>query len=71
MFGEGKVAVVTGVGPGVGRSVALGFARNGVDVVLAARQNSRLESVAEEIRQLAGNRWPSRPTSPELMRARR
>jgi NAD(P)-dependent dehydrogenase (short-subunit alcohol dehydrogenase family) len=51
MFGEGKVAVVTGVGPGVGRSVALGFARNGVDVVLAARQNSRLESVAEEIRQ--------------------
>jgi NAD(P)-dependent dehydrogenase (short-subunit alcohol dehydrogenase family) len=52
MFDQGKVAVVTGVGPGVGRSIAVGFARHGVDVVLAARQQSRLESVAEEIRRL-------------------
>ena len=43
---------MTGVGPGVGRSIAVGFARHGVDVVLAARQQSRLESVAEEIRRL-------------------
>ena len=52
MFAEGKVAVVTGVGPGVGRSIAVGFARHGVDVVLAARQQSHVESVAEEIRLL-------------------
>jgi NAD(P)-dependent dehydrogenase (short-subunit alcohol dehydrogenase family) len=58
MFGEGKVAVVTGVGPGVGRSVALGFARNKVDVVLAARQGSRIESVAEEIRLLGREPLP-------------
>jgi NAD(P)-dependent dehydrogenase (short-subunit alcohol dehydrogenase family) len=52
MFGEGKVAVVTGVGPDVGRSVVLGFARHGVDVVLAARTRDRLESVAAEVRNL-------------------
>jgi NADP-dependent 3-hydroxy acid dehydrogenase YdfG len=52
MFDRGKVAVVTGVGPGVGRSIAVGFARHGVDVVLAARQQSHLESVSEEIRLL-------------------
>jgi NAD(P)-dependent dehydrogenase (short-subunit alcohol dehydrogenase family) len=52
MFGESKVAVVTGVGPGMGRSIALGFARHGVDVVLAARQSDRLRAVADEIREL-------------------
>jgi NAD(P)-dependent dehydrogenase (short-subunit alcohol dehydrogenase family) len=52
MFGEGKVAVVTGVGPDVGRSVALGFASHKVDVVLAARRRDRIDSVAGEIREL-------------------
>ena len=48
MFGESKVAVVTGVGPGMGRSIALGFARHGVDVVLAAREQERLVALADE-----------------------
>ena len=52
LFDDGKVAVVTGIGPDVGRSIALGFARYGVDVVLAARNSSRIESVAAEIRAL-------------------
>ena len=52
MFGEGKVAVVTGIGPGMGRSIALGFARHGVDVVLGARRVERVEAVADEIRAL-------------------
>ncbi len=52
MFGSGKVAVVTGIGPGMGRSIALGFARDGVDVVLAARRRERLDSVADEVREL-------------------
>ena len=52
MFGAGKVAIVTGIGPGMGRSVAVGFAENGVDVVLAARRKERLEAVADEIRAL-------------------
>lgn len=52
MFGEGKVAVVAGVGPGMGRSIALGFARQGVDVTLAARRPERLRAVADEVRRL-------------------
>jgi NAD(P)-dependent dehydrogenase (short-subunit alcohol dehydrogenase family) len=52
MFGTGKVAVVTGVGPGMGRSIALGLARRGVDVVLAARRADRLEAVAAGVRAL-------------------
>lgn len=52
IFGRGKVAVVTGVGPGMGRSIALGFAREGVDVAIAARRVERLEAVAQEIRAL-------------------
>ena len=52
MFGKGKVAVVTGIGPGMGRSLALGFASHGVDVVLAARRAERLDAVADEVRSL-------------------
>jgi NAD(P)-dependent dehydrogenase (short-subunit alcohol dehydrogenase family) len=52
LFGTAKVAVVTGVGPGMGRSIALGLARGGVDVVLAARRPERLAAVAVEIRDL-------------------
>ncbi len=52
MFGDNKVAIVTGVGPGMGRSIALGFARHGVDVVLAARRRESLEAVAQEARAL-------------------
>jgi NAD(P)-dependent dehydrogenase (short-subunit alcohol dehydrogenase family) len=49
VFGPGKVAIVAGVGPGMGRSIALGLAHQGVDVVLAARRAERLEEVAQEI----------------------
>jgi NAD(P)-dependent dehydrogenase (short-subunit alcohol dehydrogenase family) len=52
MFGEGKAAIVTGIGPGMGRSIALGFARQGVDVALAARRVDRLEAVAADVRAL-------------------
>ena len=31
MFGTAKVALVSGVGPGMGRSIALGLARGGVE----------------------------------------
>lgn len=52
MFSEGQVAIVTGIGPGMGRSIALGFARHGVDVALAARRKDRLDAVADEVREL-------------------
>jgi NAD(P)-dependent dehydrogenase (short-subunit alcohol dehydrogenase family) len=52
MFDVGNVAVVTGAGPGMGRAIALGFARYGVDVVIASRRRDRLDRVAEEVRAL-------------------
>ncbi len=43
------VVVVSGVGPGLGRAIAVQCARAGADVVLAARTEKRLEVVAEEV----------------------
>jgi len=47
-----KVVVVSGVGPGLGRSLAVRSAHAGADVVLAARTESRLTEVAKEIDEL-------------------
>ena len=47
-----RIAIVSGIGPGLGRSIALGLARDGATVVLAARNAERLEEVADEVRTL-------------------
>jgi NAD(P)-dependent dehydrogenase (short-subunit alcohol dehydrogenase family) len=49
---EDRVVVVAGVGPGLGRSIAVQCASAGADVVLAARTESRLSEVADEVKQL-------------------
>lgn len=49
MLLAGKVVIVCGIGPGLGRSIALRSAAQGADVVLAARTASRLEEVAKEV----------------------
>ncbi|MER5438758.1 SDR family oxidoreductase [Streptomyces sp. NPDC002790] len=51
---EGKVVLVSGVGPGLGRSLAVRSALAGARLVLAARTRSRLDAVADEIRGLGG-----------------
>lgn len=45
-----NVAIVTGGGTGIGRSIALALASCGADVVLASRHRSHLEATAEAIR---------------------
>jgi len=47
---EGRVAVVTGASRGIGESTARVFAASGADLVLIGRDEGRLNSVAEEIR---------------------
>ena len=49
---EGKVAIVTGGGTGIGRSIALEFARAGADIVVSSRRSSVLEKMMEEIKAL-------------------
>jgi NAD(P)-dependent dehydrogenase (short-subunit alcohol dehydrogenase family) len=61
MLLQDKVVVVAGVGPGLGRSIALQSARAGADVVLAARTAARLDEVAKEITAL-GRRSLAVPT---------
>ena len=49
MSGDRRLAVVTGVGPGIGRSTALALAHDGCDVVVAARRAEYLDEVVVEL----------------------
>lgn len=59
---RGKIAIVTGASRGIGKAIALGFAREGADVVVAARSDSApserlpgsIHETAEEIEKPGG-----------------
>lgn len=46
---QDKVVIVSGIGPGLGQSIALRAAAQGADLVLAARTESRLAEVAKQV----------------------
>lgn len=55
---DGKVAVVTGGGKGIGKAIAEGLAENGVKVVVCSRTKTELDQVAREIKENGGEATP-------------
>ncbi len=55
---DGKVALVTGAGRGIGRASAIALAEGGADVVVAARTTEQVDEVAEHIRSLGRRAVP-------------
>jgi 3-oxoacyl-[acyl-carrier protein] reductase len=49
---EAKIALITGASRGIGRAAALALAREGAHIVAAARTQSDLDALADEIRAL-------------------
>jgi NAD(P)-dependent dehydrogenase (short-subunit alcohol dehydrogenase family) len=51
---EGKVAVVTGAGQGIGAAIAIGYAREGARLVITGRTKSKIDDIAQQIRAQGG-----------------
>jgi NAD(P)-dependent dehydrogenase (short-subunit alcohol dehydrogenase family) len=49
---EDQTAIVTGAGRGIGKEIVLALAREGAHVLLAARDEQALNSVAQEVREM-------------------
>ncbi|MEW5985753.1 MAG: 3-oxoacyl-ACP reductase FabG [Chloroflexota bacterium] len=49
---DGRRAVITGGGRGIGRAIALAYAQTGADVAITARSEAEIEEVADQVRAL-------------------
>jgi len=49
---QGKVAVITGSGTGIGRAIAIKFAENGASVVILGRRREPLEETAKTLQEI-------------------
>ncbi len=55
---DGQVALVSGAATGIGKAIAMLFARLGADLVICGRNEERLEKAAEYFRQFGGKVLP-------------
>ncbi|HMJ11685.1 MAG TPA: SDR family oxidoreductase [Polyangiaceae bacterium] len=58
MLLSGRVGLISGVGPGLGRAIALRLAREGADVVLLARSEGSSREIAAEVEALGRRALP-------------
>ena len=54
---DGKVALVTGAGSGIGKATALAMAREGAALIVMSRTQAEVEATAAEIEQAGGRAW--------------
>jgi NAD(P)-dependent dehydrogenase (short-subunit alcohol dehydrogenase family) len=54
---DGRTALVTGAGRGIGRAIAMGLASAGGTVALVARSAGELAETAQRVHELDGTRW--------------
>ena len=54
MLLENKVAIITGIGPGLGQELAYTFAREGAQIAICCRRSSELDRVSAEVEARGG-----------------